>query len=150
MNFISSSVYACALALIKISILLMYLRTFTAPGKFRKTLWVVLGIIIVTSLVVIPLYWNTIAPLECEWKYITLDFDLWTQFCNSRYSDTPYWLFMAALSIVLDIIVIVLPCHAVWKLHMVRRQKIAVIVMIAAGGVYEARSTNKDSADMYN
>ena len=135
MNWLSASAYIFAVALVKVSLLILYLRTFTAKGFFRLTLWVVMIAIIVTHGQVIVVYWAKVDPFICIWKYNTLPLELWSVFCRPRYNQITNWIFVSIFTVILDIIVLVLPIRAVWKLHMAKRQKIAVSSLIGVGAM---------------
>ena len=138
MNWISSSAYIVAVALVKVSVLLLYLRTFTEKGLFfRITLCSILYMIAISHLIVVSLYWFKIWPFHCKWRYVTLPPDLFFSVCNLRYSDLKSWVFVSIFTVIMDLFVIILPIRAVWKLHMARRQKMAVTGLIAVGGVYD-------------
>ena len=135
MNFISASAYIFGIALVKVSLLILYLRTFTEKGIFRKTMWTVLIAICLSHLEVIVLYWAKYDNFPCQWRYETLASELWEALCHERYSDLKNWVFVSIFTVLLDVIVLVLPMHAIWKLHMNKRQKIGVAMLIGAGGV---------------
>lgn len=135
MNWLSASAYIAAVALVKVSLLILYLRTFTQKGLFRVTLWTILVAIVLSHAQVIVLYWAKLDPFVCLWKYSTILGALWNALCRLRYDQFRNWIFVSIFTVVLDIIVLVLPIRAVWKLHMARRQKIAVSMLIGAGAM---------------
>lgn len=135
MNWLSASAYIAAVALVKVSLLILYLRTFTQKGLFRVTLWTILVAIVLSHAQVIVLYWAKLDPFVCLWKYSTLPGALWNALCRLRYQQLKNWIFVSIFTVILDVIVLVLPIRAVWKLHMARRQKIAVSMLIGAGAM---------------
>ena len=135
MNWLSASAYIAAIALVKISLLILYLRTFTEKGFFRITLWTVLVAIALSHLQVIVVYWVKLDPFDCQWKYNTLPGELWAALCHARIDDLQNWVFVSIFTVILDVIVLVLPIRAVWKLHMAKQQKIAVSLLIGAGAM---------------
>ena len=136
MNFISASAYIAAVGLIKVSLLILYLRTFTTKGAFRITLWTVLVLVVLGHGQVIVLYWVKLDPNNtCQWKYSSLDFTLWKAMCHERFSDLENWVFIAGFTVLLDIVVLVLPIRAIWKLQMAKRQKIAISMLMGAGAM---------------
>lgn len=135
MNWMSASAYIAAVALVKVSLLILYLRTFTAKGAFRVTLWIVMIAIILSHAQVLIVYWAKVGPYDCIWKYATLPVELWNTFCHKRYNNLPNWVFVSILTVFLDVVVLALPIRAVWKLHMEKRQKIAVVMLVGAGAI---------------
>lgn len=131
------------MALVKASIVLLYLRTFSVCGrKFRITLYCVIGLLITSHLVVIPVYWLSIHPLKCQWKYLDLTDGDYYSLCHERYNDFAYLIYVTSLSVLLDVVIIALPCREVWRLQMVRRQKIALLLVFLAGIVYVKTLSN--------
>lgn len=55
--------------------------------------------------------------------------------CHERFSDLENWVFIAGFTVLLDIVVIVLPIRAIWKLQMAKRQKIAISMLMGAGAM---------------
>lgn len=135
MNWISASAYIFAIALVKISLLVLYLRTFTVKGFFRTILWSVLVAIILTHAQVVILYYAKLDPFVCIWKYGTLPSALWNVFCRTRIEQLKNWVFISIFTVILDIIVLVLPIRVVWNLQMAKRQKTAVSILIGAGAM---------------
>ena len=105
--------YPLALCLVKVSILILYLRTFTEKGILRIVLYMVLALTMISHLIAIPLYWSQVTPFNCEWKYGTMPDDYYPYFCTVHHDTLRYWLFLAIINIFLDIIVIALPSRAV-------------------------------------
>lgn len=91
--------------------------------------------IILSHAQVIIVYWAKVDPFVCIWKYNTLPAELWSALCHLRYDQLKNWVFVSIFTVILDIIVLVLPIRAVWKIHMAKEQKIAVSVLIGAGGM---------------
>lgn len=123
------------ICLVKVSILLLYLRTFAIERKVRWTVWIVLFITVASHLVIWMLLWTELSPLECNWvQYPTKDLERAS--CTQNYDVEalmPYPLFIAALNVVLDIVVLAIPCPYVWRLHIPKKEKIAIMIMLLAG-----------------
>ena len=81
--------------------------------------------------------------VHCAWKYITLPEDQFHTLCTIYYNDFPYWFFLSIFTVFLDIFVSAIPSRPVWKLQMGRRQKIVVVLLIGAGGLYDNQTLVK-------
>ena len=99
------------------------------------TLWAVLILIALSHAQVIIVFWAKFHNFYCQWKYNTIASELWAAMCPMRYDDLKNWVFVSIFTVVLDVIVLVLPIRAIWKLQMANRQKIAVSMLVAAGGM---------------
>ena len=91
--------------------------------------------IILSHAQVIVLYWAKLDPFVCLWKYSTLPGELWSVFCRLRYDQLKNWVFVSIFTVILDVVVLVLPIRAVWKLHMAKQQKIAISILIGVGAM---------------
>lgn len=134
LQFVSNTLHPFVLCTIKVSILLLYLRTFQVCGrKFRIILYSVLVIIVASHSASILLDWLSLTPLHCQWMYYDAPDGIYDERCHVRYDQFPYFVFMGALTIALDIIIIFLPLREILRLRMVKRQKIALIMVFLAG-----------------
>jgi|SRR5690242_11620924 len=118
--------YVTSIATTKISILLFYLRIFPR-AELRKAIWIT---IVVCFLYIVSFLTATALqciPISIAWKKwdgehrgqcINLNADAWSA---------------AAINIVLDLVVIVLPLNELKKLVMSRRHKFGVMVMFLGG-----------------
>lgn len=137
LEFISNTVYPLVLCLIKVSILLLYLRTFKVCGRrFRITLNCVLILIVISHAVSIILDWLSVTPLKCQWMFYDAPEEVEEAICHVRFDQFPYFVFLGALTIALDILIIFLPLREVLQLRMVKRQKIALVMVFLAGIMY--------------
>ncbi|KAF1972783.1 hypothetical protein BU23DRAFT_508119 [Bimuria novae-zelandiae CBS 107.79] len=125
--YFDEAFYLSSIALTKISILLFYLRIFPNP-RFRLLVWVAIayciGYILGTTLALI---------FQC--KPLNL---AWTRWDNEHPGkcfnlNLLGWM-TAALNIVGDLIVILLPLHELSKLAMTRRKKAGIMLMFLGGG----------------
>lgn len=118
---------------------MLYLRTFTESKRFRYIVYVVLSILLITHGATIPVFLANIIPFHCQWSIYPTD-DEWNSKCgdSEKYDVLPWVVFIAVLTIVLDIVILALPCPAVWRLHMAKRQRIAILLVLVAGVAYEA------------
>lgn len=116
---------------------MLYLRTFTESKRFRYTIYAVISTLVITHAVSLAVFLADVTPLHCKWTIYPTD-EEWYANCSYNYDSLPAVVFIAVMTIVLDIIILVLPCPAVWRLHMAKRQKIAILLLLVAGVVYEA------------
>lgn len=138
-DFIGQDVYLFSIGCVKVSILLMYLRTFTGNKSFK---WTVRGLIclIICVHTVAFLGWTlSIIPVWCHWTY-------WPS--STQYGETchhpaiqkinvPYSLFLNSFTVVMDLVIIYLPIRPVWQLQLAKRQRISILVIMSAGVMYE-------------
>lgn len=127
------------ICLVKTSILLLYLRTFAIDRKFRWTVWILLFITVVSHFVCWVLYWAEYTPLNCNWVQHPTK-DLFRANCTRNYEgkyNEIYLVFIAALNVVLDGVVLAIPCPHVWRLHISKKEKIMVMIVLLTGVMYE-------------
>ncbi|KAL1795458.1 hypothetical protein ACET3X_005682 [Alternaria dauci] len=119
--------YLASVALTKIAILLFYLRIFPHQGLRRiiyativVCIMYIIGFVTATALQCLPIriaweYWDGEHHGQC----INLNADAWAS---------------AAVNIILDLVVIILPMRELSKLAMSRRRKFGVMLMFFGGG----------------
>lgn len=93
--------------------------------------------------VCVVLLWAETSPLKCNWVlYPTKDLTRanCTQNFEGKYNKM-YLVFIAALNVVLDIIVLAMPCPHVWRLHVPKKEKIMIMMILLTGVVYESHSS---------
>lgn len=111
--------------LTKASILVQYLRVFKT-FKFRIACWCIVAVLgIYTTWSVFGNIFTCI-PVEAFWK------DNVPGKCMNLYA---MWFTNAGMNIAIDIAIIVLPLPVLSKLQLPRRQKQALIVVFAFGGM---------------
>jgi len=117
-----------AIALTKISILLFYLRIFP-DRSFRLWAYITLAFCVLYMLAIVPAVIAQCIPISLAWerwdgphdgKCINLNAMGWSA---------------AAVNIVLDAVVIVLPLHEMTKLKMSRRRKAGILLMFLGGAL---------------
>lgn len=122
------------------SILLLYLRTFAIDRKFRWTVWIVLFITVSSHFVCWVLLWAQTSPIRCNWiQYPTKD--LSTARCTENFDgeyNKIYLVLIAALNVILDIIVLAIPCPHVWRLQVPKKEKIMINVILLTGVMYKS------------
>ena len=118
---------------------MLYLRTFTESKRFLYIVYAVLFALVSTHLIIFTLSLADVTPTRCHWAMNPTDED-WYSNCSENYTLLPAVIFIPVSTILLDIVILVLPCPALWKLHMAKRQKIAILLLLVAGVMYEAVS----------
>lgn len=131
-----NSSYFFTICLVKVTILMLYLRIFTESKRFRYTIYVVLATLVTTHMATFPVYYSDLTPFHCHWTIYPTEDERYSR-CSEKYDALPWIVFIVVLTIVLDIVILTLPCPAVWRLHMARRQKIAILLLLTAGVLYE-------------
>lgn len=122
---------------IKLSILFLYIRTFTEGRLFRRTVQALMGVIIISHVATICVVRFDTNRLECHWKYYETD-EEFLEKCPSNFDYHVIYAvvtWISALTVVLDVIIMALPCRAVWRLHLPRRQKLAILITLISGVV---------------
>ncbi|MCJ1425996.1 hypothetical protein MMC29_003898 [Sticta canariensis] len=133
--FASDNAYVVGIGSVKVSILLMYLRTFTGSRSFRYTIWVLLFLVIASHVVGFLIYAASVSPVSCIWIEYQTDEEAESH-CRENWSDEViigYLTFLNAFTIALDLVILYLPCRPVWRLHLPKRQRIAIMMIILAG-----------------
>lgn len=119
------------------SILLLYLRTFAIDRKFRWTVWIVLSITVASHFVCWMIIWTEVTPLNCQWTLYPTN-ELVKAHCAQHFDSKhsgEFVVFVAALNVVLDIIVLAIPCPHVWRLQLPKKQKIMIILVLLTGAL---------------
>ncbi|KAI5840097.1 hypothetical protein DFP73DRAFT_197025 [Morchella snyderi] len=125
MDFANQLVYHPILALTKISILVFYYR-LSVSGAFRQT---VMALIIINVALTVSIFFADFfqcSPINYIWdKSIE----------GGKCIDTKaFFISSAALNIVSDFVVLLLPIPMVWKLKINMKKKIALISLFSLGG----------------
>lgn len=134
-TFVASITYFAVICLVKVSILLLYLRAFTESRRFKYIVYVLLFLIVSTHVATIPIYLSGVSPVSCQWKVFVSD-EASDSFCHSRLSfdfDDMWYCFLNAWTVLLDLVIVILPCPAVWRLHLAKEQRLAVIAILISG-----------------
>ena len=143
--------YLFSIGSVKVSILLMYLRVFTASKTFKYTCWVLIFLISGAHIVAF-LGWNfSTIPVWCHWTYYPTDEEYAARCHHPALNDVlvPYTLFLNIFTVVVDLLILYLPCRPVWRLQLPKRQRISILVILFTGVMYELthpRSNDSPSA----
>lgn len=123
------------ICLVKSSMLLLYLRTFAIDRKFRWTIWVVLFITVASHFVCWMLLWAETSPLKYNWiLYPTQELSKahCAQHLDGQYPRM-YIVLVAPLNVILDMIVLAMPCPHVWRLQIPKREKTMIMIILLTG-----------------
>lgn len=122
---------------VKMSILLLYLRTFTEGRVFRNVVYTLLFTIVVSHVSFAFCYIFFCLPVNCAWTtYETEEED--EKYCTENINGdviVRLIVFISVLTVLLDLIILVLPCRAVWRLHLPFRQKLVILITLISGVV---------------
>lgn len=143
--------YLFSIASVKVSILLMYLRVFTASKTFKVTVWVLIFLITGAHIVGFLGWSFSTIPVWCHWTYYPTD-EEYAARCHHpalNHVLVPYTLFLNVFTVAVDLVILYLPCRPVWRLQLAKRQRISILLILFAGVMYELahpRSNDKPSA----
>ena len=125
--YVSEIVYVVVLALIKVSIVTMYLRIFWAYRPFYIACYAVLTFILLSSSIITILTIFSCQPVQYFW-----DRDIAGGSCLDI---TALAYANSGLAVLHDLIIIILPIFMLWNLQMSRKKKVFIGVMFALGGI---------------
>ncbi|KAF1911324.1 hypothetical protein BDU57DRAFT_524386 [Ampelomyces quisqualis] len=116
-------VYYLSLGLTKTSILLQYQRVFTTK-RFQGVCWTLMGIVVVYTIWTVFSSIFACIPVRA----------FWTREKASCINQFAMWFTNAAINIITDFAIIILPIPVIRSLNLGRQQKIALISIFAVGG----------------
>ena len=129
--------YGTSLAVMKISILLFYYRSFPAQ-HFRRVLqymmvfvgsvWISTSLAAIFSCHPVYFFWDKTGDGDC--------FDLYA-----------FALVGAGLTLATDVLILALPLRMVWKLHISKKKKAALSAIFLLGGLYVPSTLFDEPAD---
>lgn len=122
--FVFNFVYNTGLSLIKLSVLLFYVRVFRPVQNYRVAFWIVGAMIIGWCIAINFLALFTCIPIRKAWTPTVPGHCLRTQ---STFLGT------AISNIVIDVIVLILPMPMIYRLHIGTIRKIGLVAVFAAG-----------------
>ena len=123
LNFILQTLWAIAVALIRSSIIFLYIRIFPARS-FRFTCYAILTLNCTFSLGAVLTVWLICVPIGCMYS---------TSICDSCGSVGLYNLLNTTISLLLDITVVFLPTPVLWGLQMPVKKKVMISGMFGLG-----------------
>lgn len=112
--------------------LLLYLRVFSITRMLRFAIYVALFMVVTSHIVAFFITTMDVQPIDCHWKAFQTDADYFAH-CKEPWDDAISYVFIGAFTVVLDLVILAIPCPAVWKLNMPKRQKIGVILIFSTG-----------------
>lgn len=137
---ISGSFFGLSIMLTKLSILALFIRFVHSGGKLKTTMHIMMVVIVLYTSIASFDWVYSCRPLQKYW-----DLSITSGSCI-------YWLQISIFSCVMntatDIGILILPPLMLRNLHVPRKQKIGVIIVLMTGGLYveyPARSVYIDS-----
>lgn len=118
--------YICVTSLTKMSVLCFYLRVFPDKG-LRRNAWITLGLATAAWISFMFAVLFQCYPISYSWTVIDGPS---AEHCDNVKAG---FYAQAAVTIALDIPVILIPIPAVLKLHLPRRRKIGLIIVFSLG-----------------
>lgn len=117
----------------------MYLRAFTGNKRSKHTIWVLMFLIIGAHLVAFFGWTFSTFPDKCHWTFYPTDEEF-----AARCHHPPialklpdYNIFLLIFTVIMDLIILYLPCRPVWRLQLAKRQRISILAILFAGVMYE-------------
>ncbi|KAF4831105.1 hypothetical protein CGCTS75_v005316 [Colletotrichum tropicale] len=129
MLFATQILYVVGLMTLKASVLFFFLRIFPTRG-FRKIIWATHGLNFLIGLIYIILTFAQCRPLSLYWTGWNKN----ESYKNERCLDfNKFILSHAIINIILDVWMLILPLTQLYKLNLVLRKKIGVMLMFSVG-----------------
>ena len=122
--YIDIATYCASIGLTKIAILMQYQRVFTTP-KFQIWCWSFIGLMVAYTVGTVAACIWICTPISKFWKG-------GDGYCIDEFAS---WFSNAAINVVTDLMIIILPMTVVSKLKLARRQKILLMGVFAFGAV---------------
>ena len=124
--------YGPLVTAIKCSILMLYLRLFGVRPAFRKTIYVMLSLVVGWCIAVFFAAIFQASPPRLLWTTNLKDLPK-----GAHHIDfTAYLIGTAVPNVVMDFAILVLPMGIVWQLQISNRRKIALSAVFAVGALY--------------
>ncbi|KAH9230655.1 hypothetical protein K456DRAFT_1918120 [Colletotrichum gloeosporioides 23] len=129
MLFATQILYVVGLMTLKASVLFFFLRIFPTRG-FRTIIWATHGLNFLVGLIYIILTFAQCRPLSLYWT----GWDKNESYKNERCLDfNRFILSNAIINIILDVWMLILPLTQLYKLNLILRKKIGVMLMFSVG-----------------
>ncbi len=117
------------MGLVKVSILLMYLRIFNTTRWFRLIVYGTMFVVVGVHFGCIVGYLCQNRPISAYWDPVRDEATEWVSMDNPIIA-------LAVITIITDVIVLILPIPITWRLHMRMRQKLIVMGILLVGVMY--------------
>ncbi|MDI1492570.1 MAG: hypothetical protein OHK93_003784 [Ramalina farinacea] len=119
--------YVVATALVKISVLCLYRRLFGSKRNFKLASWIISGIIII---------YTSVSALGSSFQCIPVA-SLWNLNIDGYCFNYRLAAFInATLNIIMEIVILVLPAHAIWSLQLGTKLKLQILAILLLGALY--------------
>lgn len=115
--------YAFNLGWTKLSLLIMYYRIFRVP-YFKIMAWIVGAFVMAWVVCITFLFLFICIPVEKLW---------YPELPGHCINQVGTWIANAASTIFTDLVILCLPMHQIWKLHLRRTEKIGLTVAFSLG-----------------
>ncbi|CAK1366983.1 unnamed protein product [Cercospora beticola] len=125
--YFDEDLYLTALPLIKISILLTYLRVFTSKN-FKISVYIVIGLNLAYGIAFLLVSIFQCLPIHCAWTR----WDGSDPTCKCNDINAQGWT-SAAFNVILDVLTLSLPLPMLWKMSLNKRKKFLVMMMFSVG-----------------
>ena len=122
--FIVEIIYTTGLTVVKMSVLLFYVRVFGIVRVYRFIFWIVAFLITGWGISMNFMGIFSCAPIHTAWDSTVLGH------CDSSYKTD---LGAAIPNIAIDFILLILPVPMLWRLHTEISSKIALVAVFSAG-----------------
>ena len=123
----SNLTYSLAITMVKISILLLYRRIFNTATFRLKTL--IAGLICIAWLLIV------IFTDIFQCRPMRLAFEFSEIFGKNCIDIQAYYIGISISNVLLDLVVLYLPIHEVWKLQLPKQKKLMLSGIFMLGGV---------------
>ena len=132
----SEIIWATSIPIIKISILLLYVRIFGRLRYMRITAWVI-GIF--------SICWGIMVILVCALQCRPVQYT-WDKSIQGTCINAPlFFIIGSAPNVFTDFVILALPLHAVWNLQTTKFQKVSLLCIFSLGSLYVCSSTDPSS-----
>lgn len=133
--FASQLLWAVAIPIIKISILLLYTRIFGVLSYFRYTAYILGVFSVLWGIMVVFVVSLTCRPLKYTWDKSGE---------GSCINATVFYIIGSGLNVITDFIVLFLPLHAVWYLQLSIQQKLQLTGVFLLGSLWVLLNANQE------
>lgn len=110
------------MAFVKVSIMMLYLRIWTAPWV-RRAAWALLVMVLLYFAFDLAIVFTNCIPLQASWDFVT------PGYCHPK----SYWWAITSLNIVFDFMIFALPIPIIFTMTCARGQKILLYLLFSFG-----------------
>lgn len=120
---VAEILYAWNLGWTKLALLIMYYRIFRVP-YFKIMAWIVGAFVMAWVVCVMFLFIFICVPVEKLW---------YPEIPGHCINQVGTWIANAASTILTDLVILCLPVHQIWKLHLRKPEKIGLTIAFSLG-----------------